>query len=476
MADPRNLDPKKPGIPVQPLKSSRPDDLKPGMKRDDPKPAPGKPVDKDKPKPVARPASERLVSLDAFRGIIMLFMASAGFGFKQVYDSFKEAEPDTWWRLLASQVDHVPWRSLTNIPAELPLYGFSLWDMIQPAFMFMVGVAAPFSYARRRARGDSYIYALWHALVRSVALVLLGVFLSSMGNKQTNWAFMNVLSQIGLGYMFVFLMVNRPRWLQVGVIISLLGLSWWAFYQYPLPEQALWPELGVTAEVEATGGILTGVQEKWSEHINFAADVDRQFLNRFPRETPFVFNKGGYQTLNFVPALATMLLGLLIGQLMHGPREPGRRLRLMLVWGLVLIVLGVAAHFTICPIVKRIWTPSWTLYSGGIVIWMLAAFYAVIDVLGWRWWSFPLVVVGMNSIVMYMMSQMLKPWTTSTLKTHFSLPYQHVAEWANARWNWTLPEVLFTGTYGPIMDRCSVLFVFWLVCFWLYRQRIFVRI
>ncbi len=114
----------------------------------------------------------------------------------------------------------------------------------------------------------------------------------------------------------------------------------------------------------------------------------------------------------------------------------------------------------ICPLVKRIWTPSWTIFSTGWVLLMLAAFYGLIDILGWRRWTWPLVVVGMNSIVIYCLSELLAPWIAATLKTHFG---QHLFD-------------LFGQNYAPITESVFVLLVLWLICAWMYRQRIFVRI
>src|SRR5689334_17390459 len=134
----------------------------------------------------------RLASLDAYRGFIMFLMASAGFGIGGVAAKL----PDSIWATIAPQVDHVPW------------VGCVLWDLIQPAFMFMVGVAAAYSTANRLKKGDSITWVLLHAAVRSLALVLLGVLLASNSrdDKQTNWLFTNVLAQIGLGYFFVVLL------------------------------------------------------------------------------------------------------------------------------------------------------------------------------------------------------------------------------------------------------------------------------
>jgi heparan-alpha-glucosaminide N-acetyltransferase len=111
----------------------------------------------------------------------------------------------------------------------------------------------------------------------------------------------------------------------------------------------------------------------------------------------------------------------------------------------------------VCPIVKRLWTPSWVVYSTGWTCWMLAAFYSVIDVGGFRRWAFPLVVVGVNSIAIYLMSQLMRPFVTASLKTHFG-------------------QDLFAGPYGPLIRGISILLVFWLICLWLYRQKIYIKI
>ena len=129
----------------------------------------------------------------------------------------------------------------------------------------------------------------------------------------------------------------------------------------------------------------------------------------------------------------------------------------MLLAGAIGVSLGLVLDATICPIVKRIWTPSWAIYSAGYACWMLAAFYALIDVAGFRRWSFPLVVVGMNSIAIYLMAQLMKPFVASTLRTHFG-------------------QDLFSGRYGPLIRSSSTLLVFWLICYWLYRRKIFIKI
>src|SRR3954454_25158352 len=168
-----------------------------------------------------KPAPERLASLDAYRGFIMLTMASSGFAFAQVAAALhKKGEGSAVMDFLGHQFDHLPW------------VGCTFWDMIQPSFMFMVGVALPYSIASRRAKGQTYEWMIFHAVWRSLLLILLAVFLSSpmtlskenagYQGPTTNWVFTNVLAQIGLGYVFVFLLAGRGWKVQSGAILFLV--------------------------------------------------------------------------------------------------------------------------------------------------------------------------------------------------------------------------------------------------------------
>lgn len=386
--------------------------------------------------------SERLVALDAYRGFVMLMMASAGLGFSDMAHRFPDSP---YWRFLAYEFSHVEW------------VGCALWDLIQPAFMFMVGVSMPFSYARRERAGDSFRRRLGHAVYRSVVLTALGVFLYSNGQSQTNFIFPNVLAQIGLGYAWVFFTLGRPLGVQLGVASAILVGYWALFFLYP-PPAADFDFARVNAGPEA---VLDGIFAHWSKNANLASDFDVWFLNLFPRAKRFEFNGGGYQTLNFVPSMATMIFGVIAGELLRGERTPERKLTLLLAGGAVLLVLGTIAGTTVCPIVKRIWTPSWALLSGGWVVWFLAAFYWLVDIRGWRRAVFPLVVVGMNSIAIYLMDSLLRGWLLGSIGTHLGP--------VGRRW-------LFEGTCGPLFEHLALLGAFWLICYWMYRQRIFVRI
>ena len=385
----------------------------------------------------------RLSSLDAYRGFVMLLMASEGLGITQVARTFKESGV---WQFLSYQTDHVQWT------------GCSLWDLIQPSFMFMVGVAMPYSLASRQAKGQPFGQMFLHAVWRALLLVFLGIFLRSVGREQTNFTFEDVLTQIGLGYPLLFLLGwTKPR-VQWVAAVSILLLYWLAFAVYPLPGPDFdYQKVGVATNWPH----LQGFGAHWDKNTNFAAAFDQWFLNLFPRAKPFVFNGGGYLTLSFVPSLATMIFGLLAGGLLRSTRPAAQKLWKLVGAGVAGLVLGWALDVSgLCPSVKRIWTPGWALFSAGWTCLLLAVFYGAIDIKGYRGWSFPLLVVGMNSIAMYCMAHLFEHFIRDNLKINLG---RHVFE-------------LFGTPYAPILERVAILFVLWLICFWMYTRKIFLRI
>ena len=385
-------------------------------------------------------APQRLLSLDAFRGFIMLLMASSGFGLVQV----ARAHPDSaFWQQVAFQLSHVDWT------------GCALWDLIQPSFMFMVGMALPFSLLRRRQDGQGFVGRFAHALIRAVALVLIGVLLATRsGDAQTNWTFTNVLAQIGLGYLFLWLIASLGWEYAVSAICVLLVGSWFWFWQHPLPGA----DFDFASAGAAATDLLPGSFGHWSKHLSAAADFDRWLLNLFPRAEPFVTNPGGYTTLNFIPALATMLMGAVTAELLLRSRSSAARQSLhLLAAGAACLLAGTLLGLVAVPIVKRIWTPSWVLFSGGWVLLFLAAFHWLVEARGQRRLVFPLVVVGMNSLFIYLMHSLCAGWIAGRLKAHFG-------------------AAAFAGTWGPVAEKCGVLAVLWLLCYWLYRQRAFLRL
>ena len=398
--------------------------------------------------PAVLQPSNRLASLDAYRGFVMLLMASEGLGISAFARSNHAGDI---WQFIARQTDHIQWR------------GCALWDLIQPSFTFVVGVAMPFSLAKRRAQGQGFGRLLLHTVFRSVILVALGIFLRSIGRSQTNYTFEDTLTQIGLGYSFAFMLAwAKPRWQAVAAAAILLGY-WLAFALYSLPSSGFnSTSVGVSAAWHSEFG-LNNFAAHWDKNTNLAAAFDVWFLNLLPRAKPFAYNGGGYLTLSFIPTLATMILGLLAGNLMRdASTRPIRKILILIGAGLAGLAVGALLDWTgICPSVKRIWTPSWVLFSGGWCCLLLAFFYFVLDVNGWRTWAFPLTVVGMNSIAMYCLADGgFHGFIVSALHTHLGGQF-----FGNK-----------FGSYAPIVEASFALLGLWLICLWMYRRKIFLRI
>ncbi|MBM3855364.1 MAG: DUF5009 domain-containing protein [Verrucomicrobia bacterium] len=305
--------------------------------------------------PGAPAAVGRLQSLDAYRGLIMVSLAFNGFGLAATARNHLRAEPESgFWQAVLYQFEHVEW------------LGCGYWDLIQPSFMFMVGVSMAYSYVKRQREGQSWPRMFGHACWRAVALVVLGIFLISNSRNATEWSLMNVLTQIGLGYPFLFLLWGRsPRVHAATATVLLLGV-WAAYVLYPAPgidPAGGAPKAGVTAAWAQQH--LAGVGAAWHKNANLGQAIDTWLLNLLPRSESFVFNNGGYQTINFVPSLATMLFGLMCGELLRSNRAARAKLLWLAGAGLAGLAAGLIWQALGCPLVKRIWTPSWALFSTG---------------------------------------------------------------------------------------------------------------
>ena len=374
----------------------------------------------------------------------MLFMASEIMEIPSVARKFPSSAVA---RFLVSNLDHREW------------VGCAPWDLIQPAFMFMVGVALPFSIASRRARGQRFATMLGHSVVRALILVALGIFLRSQARPQTYFTFEDVLTQIGLGYVFLFLLAWASPRVQWTAAAAILVGYWAAFALYPLPAPGFDPTtVGVRANWPHH---LSGFAAHWDKNTNLAHAADRWFLNLFPRESPFVYNRGGYLTLNFVPSLATMIFGLLTGGLLRSAQPSPAKVRSLLTYGIVGLFAGAALHVLgVCPIVKRIWTPSWTIFSTGWVLILLAMSYLIVDVKGYRRWTIPFLVVGMNSIAMYVLVHVATHYVERSFIIHLG----------------ATPFDAFGAVFRPITLGAATLATYWLILFWMYKKQVFVRI
>jgi heparan-alpha-glucosaminide N-acetyltransferase len=385
----------------------------------------------------------RNIAVDAYRGWVMLLMMAEVLELARVAHAFPG---NPFWAFLGYNQTHVDWA------------GCSLHDMIQPSFSFLVGVALPYSIASRLAKGGTFGKMWAHAIWRSFLLVALGVFLRSMNSTQTYFTFEDTLSQIGLGYPLLFLLGFRPpRWAWIALGTLLTGY-WLAWALYPAAGPGFnWQSVGVPAN---WSHFYHGFAAHWNKNANLGNAFDQWFLNLFPRSHPFVYNDGGYLTLSFIPTLGTMILGLVAGRWIRAsaPRIPMQRL---LIAGVVGVASGLLLHFTgICPIVKRIWTPSWTLFSGGVCFLLVAAFCWVIEIKGYRKWAFPLVVIGMNSIAAYLIAHLCERFVFSSFRINLG---------SNTF------KILGAGL-EPLLLGLAVLSTYWLMLFWMYRRKIFLRI
>ena len=436
----------------------------------------------------------RLLSIDAYRGFVMLALMSGGFAIGSTLDAHPEVEEQRpWLSQVAYHFEHVEWA------------GCSFWDLIQPSFMFLVGAAIPFSRRASQRKGLGGFSMFCKACMRSLLLIGLGILLYSQDESQSviNFKLVNVLTQIGLGYMFVYIMANwRIRSQLAAIAVILVGYGG-AFYVYEPPAD----------DVVALANLLDGNKAEsvfdeertelpedmeqyidhrsnFNKHTNAAAGFDRWFLNLFPRNEEewrgrqFWINGGGYQTLNFIPSIATMIFGLIAGLILIGEDPKGRKLTKLLGASLACFAVTFAldtdvwpmqidglASWSGCPVVKRIWTPTWALFSAGWAFGILSAFYILFDILPLNYLAFPMKVIGMNSIVAYCLT------THGPFRYWFSRMFRKTLETVDAGIGRNLTSRVYgDGTYAAVYESIAVLGLMWLICFWLYRRRLFVRI
>jgi len=394
--------------------------------------------------PAVAPGQRRNVAVDAYRGLVMLLMMGEVLQFAKIAQSFPGSH---FWRILAFNQSHVEWT------------GMSLHDTIQPSFTFLVGVALPYSLRSRQKRGATFQSMLGHTVWRSFLLIVLGFFLRSIHSPMTNFTFEDTLTQIGLGYTFAFLLTFvRPRW-QWSAFVAILVAYWLAWALYPAPGPTFpWASVGVSPDWHSH--LLSGFSARWNKNSNLGQAFDVSFLNRFPRPEPFLFNDGGYLTLSFIPTLATMILGLAAGRWFI-EAEPKIPLRRFFIAAAALMAAGLFFHLTgICPIVKRIWTPAWTLWSGGVCFLYLAVFSWIIDVKNHRRFAFPLVIVGVNSIAAYLMAHLFEDFVQNSFRINLG----------SAALN------LFGSTFEPLLLGILTLAIYWLILLWMFRNKVFIRI
>ncbi len=386
----------------------------------------------------------RLSSIDVYRGMVMWLMLLE---MLHLFDLAERFPGNTILEWLRFHTTHVQWE------------GCSLHDLIQPGFTFLVGVAMPFSIASRLKREHSKAWLILHAAWRAFALIALGIILRSLDSERTNFTFEDTLTQIGLGYFFVFVIALLPRWTHYASAFGILILFWAAFTFSPAPPADFdYPAVGVPAEWPHHG---EGMEAQWNKNSNLSWKADVWFMNLFPRDEPFQFNSGGYSTLSFVPTAVTMLFGLIAGIWLRDPDQRETLVRNLLVAAIVGIVSGWAlSALGLCPLVKRIWTPTFTLYSGGCCMAWLLILHLICDVKRWTRWAFPFIVVGANSILIYVMS-----WTVA--EPLRDVVMRHLGDAAT--------DVL-GAQFVKLFSAAIALAMLYYVLLWLYRRQAFVKI
>lgn len=385
---------------------------------------------------------QRVASIDAYRGLVMLLMMAEVLSFGAVSKAIPESQ---FWAFLNFQQSHVQW------------VGCSLHDLIQPSFSFLVGVAMPYSIASRAMKDQNRNQMWFHTFKRALILILLGIFLRSMHSEQTNFTFEDTLTQIGLGYPILFWLgwkSEKTQWWALGIIL----IAYWAIFAlYPLPTIYFdWTETGVTSNWKHN---LDGFAAHWNKNTNAAWAFDRWFMNLFPRETPFRYNGGGYSTLSFIPTLGTMILGVIAGKWLKN--RPESFVKNSIITAGSLFIIAIFLNFTgINPIVKRIWTPSWTLFSGGWAFLLLLSFYFLADKLNLKKYFYWLIVIGTNSIVAYILAHTINDLIDQSFRINISQNYDQI----------------LGVPYQSLISGSVILIVEWLLLRWLYIKKIFIKI
>ena len=359
--------------------------------------------------------NKRLYSLDFFRGITMfLLVAEFTTFFNQLTDPSLEG---TLLYSIGMQFHHHPWN------------GLRFWDLIQPFFMFIVGVALPFSIRNRTKKGQSHQQIRNHVLRRSLLLLLFGWGLYCMGPGRIVFRFQNVLAQLSVTYLIAYLLMRQPARIQI--LFSLLFI---------LITEIIFRSFGVE-----------GFDQAFVAQKNFGTWLDLQYggadLN------------GGWVSFNAIPTTAHTIWGVLAGQLLLSEKSSQQKLRILLIAGVIGLALGYGLN-PITPIIKRICTSSFIFVSGGWTFLALALSYWLIDIKGWKNGVWVFAIVGMNPLFIYLFSHIggadllrnvVQPFTYSLLG-----------------WTGDLSTEMITSLI--------TLYLLWYLCYWLYQKKIFIKI
>lgn len=362
---------------------------------------------------------QRLYSLDALRGFDMMWIMGA----EGIVQGLAKATGSPFWEAFSVQMVHPAWN------------GFHFYDLIFPLFLFLAGVATPYSVGRELEKGKSKGELLFRVIKRGMILVLLGIIVNQGLQLKpiSEIRFGSVLGRIGLAYMFanIIYLYAKERFLIIWFGALLIGY---------------WLLLKFTAAPGFLPGDLTMAG-------NFASYMDRVLL-------PGKLYKGIHDPeglFSTIPAISTALLGIMAGILLKKSTIlPTRKVLYLVVAGVISLILAQVWNLDF-PINKNLWSSSFAMHVGGYSLILLAIFYYIIDVLGYKKWAFFFKVIGMNSILIYM-SGIFIDWRYTT----------------TAFFGW-LGELIGDPFNIVIMAVCY-LFIKWVFLYILYRKKVFLRV
>ena len=359
--------------------------------------------------------SDRLLSLDFYRGLTMFLLIAE---FSHIFTHMVSPELEgsfIYW--LGTQFHHVKWE------------GLRFWDLIQPFFMFIVGVAMPLSFSKRMAKGDSMKLVTRHVFKRAFLMLFLGWALYCIDPGKIVFRFQNVLAQLGVAYVLAFVVIRKPVAVQIAFSVILILIAEGLYRFFP----------------------VTGFDQAFVPGENFGAWFNILISGK---------EDGGHWAMfNAVPTAAHTIWGVIAGQLLMSNKPDMKKLRLLVIAGVVGLIIGYGlSSFT--PIIKRISTSTFVFASGGWSLLALALCYWLIDIKKYQKGVLFFAIVGMNPLFIYLFAHV----------GGANLIHKIVLPFSNALFGWT-------GELGAhLILGIIVLFLLWYICYWMYKKKIFIRI
>jgi predicted acyltransferase len=361
--------------------------------------------------------NQRLLSLDFMRGLIMVLLTLES---TRLYDHLYEMSEGSPWDGLLVQFFHHPWN------------GLRFWDLIQPGFMFIAGTALAFSLQRQWDNGVTWNESFAKALKRSGWLFFWGVLDYAVRPKGLSFELWDVLTQLSVTTLIAFLIF---RWKTTSQIIFSIGLL-------------------MLTEILYRFTNIPGFDQPFTDQHNFGNYIDLVLMNKI--------NRGGWVAINCIPTAAHTIWGALAGKLLLSYVAPAIKIRKLVLFGIICLALGYAMDWTVTPIIKRIATSSFTLASGGWCLLGLTFCYWWIDVRNHKRYLTFFIVVGMNSIFIYLFFEIVG------------------SRWFNG-YIGAITNGLMSMAYFPewlmlIVTSLCIFALEWGICYFLYKKRIFFKL